>query len=497
MLRGSRPGERRGGRKRGTPNRRTILRDRILSIGLDHPAASQRAVLRRLVRDRKLPAETRMAVAPQCFPPRRSFRTGRPRALAGRRTTIAQEALGTDGTAGASKGSQTAAAVAAIRDWTPQALDALFGVVQDASANPKARRKAALKIAEFLLPKAGKKAKVSPDEYGFSVNPNLASTYRDIQLELRALVNEPTRKIPAIAVKIKRLEARSDGIRRRLELPCPSKYGDKQAANDWVRLLQFTSLRDNETALSEAQKAEEAHVRARFDVFGASPESIARLRRKALEDAERRFKHSRLFGDFDAPPPPRKDRNELKLLRWLYPEPKRNLSQLADDGFDIYRDHPFADESLAPDGNFYPLHSKLRPPISAANFGMFHLEEPKARIYELEKRRVCQNLTPAEEEELQDLRQRHPIIAKVVSQMNLFYDFWFERELKRATKAGLDIDAAIRQAKDICLRYEKVGCVSQWDLQQLRDDGTWSYDPPASPAADTATASANKPQPTK
>ena len=93
MLRGSRPGERRGGRKRGTPHRRTILRDRILSIGLDHPAASQRAFLVKLVKDRKLPADTRMAVAPKCFPRKRtrSFRTDRPGASAGSRTTIAQE----------------------------------------------------------------------------------------------------------------------------------------------------------------------------------------------------------------------------------------------------------------------------------------------------------------------------------------------------------------------------------------------------------------------
>src|SRR5438477_2770020 len=119
MLRGSRPGERRGGRKRGTPHRRTILRDRILAIGLDHPAASRRAF----------------------------------------------------------------------------ALEALFGVVQDATANPKARSKAALKIAEFLLPKAAKKAKVIPDEYGFLISSNLASAYRDLKLELWAL--QPTRRIPA------------------------------------------------------------------------------------------------------------------------------------------------------------------------------------------------------------------------------------------------------------------------------------------------------------
>jgi len=236
MLRGSRPGERRGGRKQGTPNRRTILRDRILALGSDHPAASQRALLLKLVKDRKLPAETRMAVAPQCFPPkrRRSVRTARPRALVG--STIAQEALATEGAAVA-KGSQTPAGVLAIRDWNPQVLDALFGIVQDATANPEVRRKAALKIAEFLLPKAGKKAKVIPDEYGFSIDPNLASAYRDIQRELRALANEPTRKIPAIAEKIKKLAERSAAIRRRCQVPCPSKYGDKEAAKDSVRLI--------------------------------------------------------------------------------------------------------------------------------------------------------------------------------------------------------------------------------------------------------------------
>jgi hypothetical protein len=335
----------------------------VFSIGLDHPAASQRAFLLKLVKDRKLPADTRMAVAPQCFPPKRtrSLRTGRPRALGGSRTTIAQEALATEGSAVVSKASQTPALVPAVRDWTAQALDALFGVVQDVTANPKARSKAALKIAEFLLPKAGKKAKVFPDECGFSINPNLASAYRNIRLELRVLVREPMRKIPAIAEKIKKLEARLDAMRRRVQLPCPTKYGVKEAANDVDRLMEFSSLRDNETALAEAQNAAEAHLRLRLDVFNASPEAIARRRRQVLEDAERLFKKSRLTGEFYAAPLSRKERSDLKLFRWLYPEPRRNLSQLDDDGFEIDRYHPFRDELPAPDGNFYPRHSKRRP----------------------------------------------------------------------------------------------------------------------------------------
>jgi hypothetical protein len=500
MLRGSRPGERRGGRKRDTPNRRTILRDRILSIGLEHPAASQRAFLSRLVKDRKLPADTRMAVAPQSFPPkrRRSSRTGHRPALAGNRASIAQEAVATDGSAEVSKGLQTPAVVPAIRDWSPQALDALFGVVQDAAANPKARTKAALKIAEFLLPKAGKKPKVIPDEYGFSINSNLASAYREIQRELRALVSKPTRKIPAIAEKIKKLEARSDAIRRRFQVPCPTKYGDKEAAKDLARLTEFAELRENGVALTEAQQAEEAHLRGRLDVFYSSPEAIARCRRAALEDAERLFIKSRLTGDFPVAPLSRKERDELELLRRLYPKPKRNLSQLDGDGCDeMYGNHPFADELLAPDGNFYPPHSKLRP---AASFrkGMVYLEGPKARIYELEKRRVAEDLTPTEQEELQDLRRRHPRIAEVVSQMNLVYDYWYDREFKRVEKASPDIAAAIQWAEDTCVRFVYLpGRFSNYDLYQLRDDGTLPWDTPVSPPVDALTSSGSEPEPTK
>jgi len=472
MLRGSRPGERRGGRKRGTPHRRTILRDRILSIGLDHPAASQRAFLVKLVKDRKLPADTRMAVAPKCFPPKRtrSLRTGRPRALGGSRTTIAQEALATVGSAVASKGSP--AVVPAIRDWTPQALDALFGVVQDATANPKARSKAALKIAEFLLPKAGKKAKVIPDEYGFSINPNLAGAYRDIRLELRAL--QSTRKIPAIAAKIKKLEARSAAIIRLLQVPYPTKYGEREAANDVERLIELALLPGNGTALTEAQNVEEAHLRARLDVFNASPESLARRRRAALEKADRRFRMYRLDGDFLS----RKERHELNLLRRLYPaEPNQSLSPLEDDEFETRRDHPFAHELPAPDGNFYPRHSKLRPAAPKEDAEKAHLAANpellgEATIRELEERRaVGFQLTASEEEELRDLRERYPEYAAGLDLMDLQYLYHWRREFEIARKAGLDIDAIYEQAEVCCLRLRDPSkFIHEWQARRyLRD----------------------------
>jgi len=376
----------------------------------------------------------------------------------------------------AAKGAQVPAVVPPIREWAPHAIDALFGVVQDPTADPKARRKAALKITEFLLPKIAKKAKVLPDEYGFKINPELVGAYRDIQLELKALDKEPTRKIPANAQKIKKLEARSYAIRRRFQQPCPTIYGDKQELADSKRLVELILLREKKTALTEAQKAEKEHLRDRLVVYRASPESIARGRRQALGDADRRFRKSRLLKDFYAPALSRKERRDLKFLRRLYPEPKKDLSRLnGDDWLEEYRDQIFAEELIASDGNFYPQDSKLRP---AGAPGDLLLEEPKARIYELEKRFGRVELTSTEEEELQDLRRRHPRIAEVVNKMNLEYDFWFERELKIATKAGLDIGAAIEQAKLFCLRFEESGCISKWDLKQLRDDGTWPCDAP-------------------
>jgi hypothetical protein len=168
-------------------------------------------------------------------------------------------------------------------------------------------------------------------------------------------------------------------------------------------------------------------------------------------------------------------------LRWLYPKPKRNLSQLDGDGVEMSHYHPFRDELPAPDGKFYPRHSKLRPAPSFAKGRS--LEGPKARIYELEKRRVAEHLTPTEEEELQDLRRRHPRIAEVISNMNLVYDCWFD---------------PIRQAEDICLRFvNPPGRFSYYDLYQLRDDGTLPWDTPESPPADTLTSSGNAPEPTK
>jgi hypothetical protein len=120
------------------------------------------------------------------------------------------------------------------------------------------------------VPKTDTKPKIIPDKDGFLIGPALASAYREIRRELTHLVNGRTRKIPAIAERIKELEARAAAIKRRFQAPCPAKYGPKEAAKDLDRLTEFAEFRGDGIALTEVQKAEEAHLWARRDVFNAN-----------------------------------------------------------------------------------------------------------------------------------------------------------------------------------------------------------------------------------
>ena len=161
MPRGSKPGERRGGRQRATPNRRTVLTNRILAAAAANPAPTANELVLVLAKDQDLPADTRMAIA------RKALLFGPSRSMHSR----AAAPNGHDRPPASKKGG----AIAAKADL---ATDLLFAVAQDTAANPADRRKAASQVAAFFLPKnaRGKKlrrGKFPPDEYGFVVDPEL------------------------------------------------------------------------------------------------------------------------------------------------------------------------------------------------------------------------------------------------------------------------------------------------------------------------------------
>ena len=153
MPRGSKPGERRGGRQRATPNRRTVLTNRILAAAAANPAPTTNELVLVLAKDQDLPADTRMAIARKAllFGPSRSMHSraaapnghGRPPSEPG--TKISPDHEANKGPAPKRGG--------AIAAKAGLATDLLFAVAQDTAATPADRRKAASQVAEFFLPK--------------------------------------------------------------------------------------------------------------------------------------------------------------------------------------------------------------------------------------------------------------------------------------------------------------------------------------------------------
>jgi hypothetical protein len=269
---------------------------------------------------------------------------------------------------------------------TRGALDALFVIVCDANASAKARRKGAAKLAAYLLPKkpVDKRWRFTEDACGFAINGRIAREYRALDFELRDLKRRPNPDFPEIAQRIRELQARIDTIRLRLQCPCPALYNNEQISEDIIRLAEIARKREARIALRPEEDAEEAHRNARFDCYAQGPEQTARRYKQDLDWADLRFRKGRFFKDeMVAPPLSRKERDDLWLLRWLYPplnsKSRRDPGAQADANMAI--GHPFHDEEPAADGNWYPQDSKLRPAsVDEPEFVEF-ADVPKYCIY--------------------------------------------------------------------------------------------------------------------
>jgi hypothetical protein len=331
--RGSKIGEHRGGRERGTPNRRTVLANRILALAVEHPTASAWQLVDILVKDRQLPADIRIAISQEFSRPAPSqFMTAKPSVDKRGEAELAD------------------ARPAPSHTTKLASLDVLWSITQDTTVPPIRRHKAAAAAAQHFLPKKpGPKRwweNAPVDEYGFAITPQIAAEYRDIKAKLldalKSGENNP------VAVKLRR---RVDAILQRLPCPCPSLYGIKQLDADLERLVVFARQRKAKVPLSASEDAEEAHCKARVDSLGAGPECAARWRLNALTDKERIFRKG--FG-------PRltwREQVDLRFLRLLYPTEKPPRLYLG-NAFDY---EPLRDEPLAADGNLYPAGSKLAP----------------------------------------------------------------------------------------------------------------------------------------
>ena len=306
MPRGSKPGTKRGGRKRGTPNRRTILADRIFVAAAAHPVAGWQELLSVLMDDQALPADTRLVIAQKSRSA--AARSNKARA----KTTNAKSAA---------TSSQKQAAVE---------LDSLFRLARNASLTEEERRKAAALMARVLLPATPTGdpswSRAVADEYGFVISPKIASEYRDAKLLLQKLKDGNGSIRPGNVRQADKARARLAAIRRSLEPPPHSKYGkyrrhrsdqpvgQDQFQQDLRRLFELEHKRRSKIGLSEEEVAEEAHRMARVDTLICGVEAEAKKRLANLETqasfAARNRRRLR----------PRATK-DLRLLRLLYRMP--------------------------------------------------------------------------------------------------------------------------------------------------------------------------------
>lgn len=331
MPRGSKPGERRGGRRRAAPNKRTVLTDRILAAASGNPTASRQELLHILLKDQALPADTRIAITSKALSGGTSRliedRSEKSIAHALRRIELTRNADASASTNGASSGAGTPAVIVVT-------LDVLLSIAQDAAAAPAGRRKAASQVAEYLLPKyfgrkKSRRDKFPADECGFVIDPRLARELRDLKLQLSCLPPSKRRTPYVLAQAVTKIQARISEIRQSLQSPCPSRYGLKEIGRDQERIKILNLRRAAKTIFPPEEDAEEAHRMARLDSFIEGPELAARKRLTDLRQKQR-------IADLGGPPLTGAQQASLRFLAILYPpRPRTSLDE------ESLAEHPF------------------------------------------------------------------------------------------------------------------------------------------------------------
>ena len=246
MPRGSKPGERRGGRQRGTPNKKTVLRNAALAAAAAKPEISPLEFLLGIMRDPNVSSEWRIKVAQATLP-------------------FVHARLGS------------------ARPGDPAAT-----------------------------------AKLIDGTGAFTIDNAEAKALRDGGDPLSAVEVEEESGLRA------RIYDRAGAI------GCPTGYGLKQAQKDSNRLHQLYCKRISTPscgggALSDAEDAEEAQLRARVAAFDESPQGCARRRIRDIEMQD--------FGGGRSAA----EQSEFDNLRTLYPDLPLDSDDPLTEAFEAWR----------------------------------------------------------------------------------------------------------------------------------------------------------------
>jgi hypothetical protein len=329
MPRGSRPGERRGGRKPGTPNKKTLVKNAVFLAAASEPNRTPLDFMLALMRDPQVPLHLRLDMAAAAAPlvhgrPCASRRERpHPMELRARRAKAAmRNAAGSaaprgepkksagpgvaekpelvdggdqQGLAGAQKAVTNLPLVAPAAEGNANStpldpVDFLLGVMRDPEAAPRQRAARVAARYKHRPPEAG--PQLVEDEFGFKIDPSAARAIRDIEAKCDALaaalrhIREtkapPAEKIAEWEMLVKQRDQQIETIAVPETYHWPDLQSDDQRMKD-IRALAKSRGKKSQGKLGPDEEAEEVYLIARTEAYRACPRHRAWCRISELE----------------------------------------------------------------------------------------------------------------------------------------------------------------------------------------------------------------------
>jgi hypothetical protein len=327
MPRGSKPGERRGGRQRGTPNKSTLLKHAAFEAAATDPNLSPLDFLLKLMRQGDLPLELRVTVAQQALP----FTHPKPKPDKPIKPKPDKPIKGTYGDSRNGVNEKIGARVKVVKVNADDAcsdsvtpLDFLLGVMRDAES-PAALR---LRVVGIVAPYVHRKGEpievgeppvamvVVEDPYGFDADiADKLETINREQERLRAFeprLSDVKSSSEFIAAQEKAtqttayLELAKSIEEQQAALRCPPTYRELDSRKDRARLKELNAESEGRP-LTAAEQIEQKHLQARLAAYSRTPESA---------DCDRMNFLKGLGADLCTP----EEKEELERLEARYPE---------------------------------------------------------------------------------------------------------------------------------------------------------------------------------
>jgi hypothetical protein len=310
-MRGSRPGERRGGRQKGTPNKKTAYVRAVMAAHAAQENISPIDLILAVMREPHVALSQRVKIALKALPHvHAKAKAGQPDELSG------DQAKPDNGSSSAAQmNANTTPAEKLNHELMP--LGFLQSVIRDAKTPAALQIKVAQAILPYIRPKRSvrpKRPAIVADRHGFAVDRELARKLRNKVARISKLKR---RRNPSDQKLIARLNLEVDQMTAALQCPCPSDYSMVHAGHDKQRLERLWRKRRSRKKLNAIEDTTLAHINARYMAFALGPEMQNRARLAELKEKERR--RSRVeFG----PPLTCREQALLSCLSTLYPPKK-------------------------------------------------------------------------------------------------------------------------------------------------------------------------------